>query len=187
MSWARRSAIKSRDWDVDDWPIETEAVGAAMPRCARLCALSFSGWPSWPASEIAMLKLDADWVILSACNTAAAARAGGEGLSGLARIAPPEPASQPEHRVGVRRSPRRNRLGRAQADAPRAQRSREPATSQAAHTPSRPSSRRRSRARRGADRKSAWRYAAASAAPSYPPPKSHRWVRAVVRPPVFSA
>jgi CHAT domain-containing protein len=38
------------------------------------------------ASEIASLKLDADWVILSACNTAAGSAApGAEALSGLAR------------------------------------------------------------------------------------------------------
>ncbi len=37
------------------------------------------------ASEVAQLKLNADWVILSACNTAAADTPGGEGLSGLAR------------------------------------------------------------------------------------------------------
>ena len=37
------------------------------------------------ASEIAALKLDADWVILSACNTAAAEAKGAEALSGLAR------------------------------------------------------------------------------------------------------
>ncbi len=38
------------------------------------------------ASEIATLKLDADWVLLSACNTAAAdGTPGAEGLSGLAR------------------------------------------------------------------------------------------------------
>ena len=38
------------------------------------------------ASEIAELELDADWVILSACNTAASdGSPGGEGLSGLAR------------------------------------------------------------------------------------------------------
>jgi CHAT domain-containing protein/tetratricopeptide (TPR) repeat protein len=37
------------------------------------------------ASEIAALKLDADWVILSACNTAAAAGNGQEAMSGLAR------------------------------------------------------------------------------------------------------
>ena len=37
------------------------------------------------ASEIAALKLDADWVILSACNTAAGGATGAEALSGLAR------------------------------------------------------------------------------------------------------
>ena len=38
------------------------------------------------ASEIATLELDADWVILSACNTAAAdGTPGAEGLSGMAK------------------------------------------------------------------------------------------------------
>ena len=37
------------------------------------------------ASEVAGLKLDADWVVLSACNTAAGEEAGAEALSGLAR------------------------------------------------------------------------------------------------------
>jgi CHAT domain-containing protein len=37
------------------------------------------------ASEVAQLKLDADWVILSACNTAAGGAEGAEALSGLAR------------------------------------------------------------------------------------------------------
>jgi CHAT domain-containing protein/tetratricopeptide (TPR) repeat protein len=37
------------------------------------------------ASEIASLKLDADWVILSACNTAAGSATSAEALSGLAR------------------------------------------------------------------------------------------------------
>lgn len=37
------------------------------------------------ASEIAALKLDADWVILSACNTAAGDASGAPALSGLAR------------------------------------------------------------------------------------------------------
>jgi CHAT domain-containing protein/tetratricopeptide (TPR) repeat protein len=37
------------------------------------------------ASEIAGLKLNADWVILSACNTAAGGAAGADALSGLAR------------------------------------------------------------------------------------------------------
>jgi TPR repeat protein/CHAT domain-containing protein len=37
------------------------------------------------ASEIAQLKLNADWVVLSACNTAGAEKVGAEALSGLAR------------------------------------------------------------------------------------------------------
>lgn len=37
------------------------------------------------ASEVAELKLDADWVILSACNTAAGTGYGADALSGLAR------------------------------------------------------------------------------------------------------
>jgi len=37
------------------------------------------------ASEIAQLKLNADWVVLSACNTAAGGKPGAEALSGLAR------------------------------------------------------------------------------------------------------
>jgi CHAT domain-containing protein/Tfp pilus assembly protein PilF len=37
------------------------------------------------ASEVAQLKLNADWVVLSACNTAAEDRPGAEALSGLAR------------------------------------------------------------------------------------------------------
>ncbi len=37
------------------------------------------------ASEVAALRLDADWVVLSACNTAAGSEVGAEALSGLAR------------------------------------------------------------------------------------------------------
>jgi hypothetical protein len=37
------------------------------------------------ASEVAQLKLNADWVVLSACNTAAGDKLGAEALSGLAR------------------------------------------------------------------------------------------------------
>ncbi|MEM8977669.1 MAG: CHAT domain-containing protein, partial [Pseudomonadota bacterium] len=37
------------------------------------------------ASEIATLSLDADWVVLSACNTASGSTVGAEALSGLAR------------------------------------------------------------------------------------------------------
>src|SRR4029078_4423252 len=37
------------------------------------------------ASEVAQLKLNADWVVLFACNTIAGDRPGAEALSGLAR------------------------------------------------------------------------------------------------------
>jgi tetratricopeptide (TPR) repeat protein/CHAT domain-containing protein len=37
------------------------------------------------ASEVTQLKLDADWVVLSACNTAGGDKPGAESLSGLAR------------------------------------------------------------------------------------------------------
>jgi CHAT domain-containing protein len=37
------------------------------------------------ASEVAQLELDADWVVLSACNTAAGETGDAEALSGLAR------------------------------------------------------------------------------------------------------
>ena len=37
------------------------------------------------SSEVAQLKLDADWVVLSACNTVAGDKPGAEALSGLAR------------------------------------------------------------------------------------------------------
>src|SRR5262249_10263497 len=37
------------------------------------------------ASEVAQLRLNADWVVLSACNTAAGGKPGAEALSGLAR------------------------------------------------------------------------------------------------------
>ena len=37
------------------------------------------------ASEVAQLKLDADWVVMSACNTAAGDKFDSDALSGLAR------------------------------------------------------------------------------------------------------
>ncbi len=37
------------------------------------------------ASEVAGLKLDADWVVMSACNTASGTEPGAEALSGLAK------------------------------------------------------------------------------------------------------
>ena len=38
------------------------------------------------ASEVAQLRLNADWVVLSACNTIAGDKPGAEALSGLARF-----------------------------------------------------------------------------------------------------
>ena len=40
--------------------------------------------PKHHASEITTLKLDADWVVMSACNTAGSDKPGAEPLSGLA-------------------------------------------------------------------------------------------------------
>jgi CHAT domain-containing protein len=57
----------------------------------RLLALSIPKEPSdtddglLTASEVAQLKLNADFVVLSACNTAAGDKPGAEALSGLAR------------------------------------------------------------------------------------------------------
>ena len=54
-------------------------------------ALSIPAMPSefddglLTASEVAQLKLNADWVVLSACNTIAGEKPGAEALSGLAR------------------------------------------------------------------------------------------------------
>jgi hypothetical protein len=45
------------------------------------------------ASEVAQLKLNADWVVLSACNTAAGEKPGAEALSGLARGGRPRAAA----------------------------------------------------------------------------------------------
>ena len=52
------------------------------------------------SSEVAQLKLNADWVVLSACNTAAAEKPGAEALSGLAR-ALHSAQSTLKHRISV--------------------------------------------------------------------------------------
>jgi CHAT domain-containing protein/tetratricopeptide (TPR) repeat protein len=70
---------------------ETEAVGHARSEPALILTppdkASDEDDGLLTASEVMQLKLDADWVVLSACNTAAAASdmAGAEALSGLAR------------------------------------------------------------------------------------------------------
>jgi len=70
-------------------PSDIALVGKAKPEPAL--ALSKPATPSdlddglLQASEIAQLKLNAEWVVLSACNTAAEDKPGAEALSGLAR------------------------------------------------------------------------------------------------------
>ena len=61
-------------------------------RASRLSCLTPPDKPPMPmmtacltASEVAALKLNADWVVLSACNTAAGDKVGAQALSGLAR------------------------------------------------------------------------------------------------------
>jgi CHAT domain-containing protein/tetratricopeptide (TPR) repeat protein len=68
---------------------ETEMLGASRAEPALLLTppakASEEDDGLLTASEIAQLKLDADWVVLSACNTAASDKPGAEALSGLAR------------------------------------------------------------------------------------------------------
>jgi hypothetical protein len=58
------------------------ASGRCFCRCQRSQAISDDGLLT--ASEVAQLKLNADWVVLSACNTAAGDKPA-QALSGLAR------------------------------------------------------------------------------------------------------
>jgi CHAT domain-containing protein len=66
------------------WPATSKASPSPL-------ALSIPALPTdlddglLTASEVAQLKLNADWVVLSACNTTAGDRPGAEALSGLAR------------------------------------------------------------------------------------------------------
>ena len=64
-------------------------VAQAIVRCAKRPRPEVFPYPASRVlvglNEIAGLKLDADWVILSACNTAAGGAEGAEALSGLAR------------------------------------------------------------------------------------------------------
>ena len=64
-----------------------EVKGLAEPSLALTLPRQASGADDGllTASEIAQLKLNADWVVLSACNTVAGDKPGAEALSGLAR------------------------------------------------------------------------------------------------------
>ena len=66
------------------WVPSTRLTSRPQRRSAspsrRACSLGLL-----KASEVAQLKLNADWVVLSACNTIAGDKPGAEALSGLAR------------------------------------------------------------------------------------------------------
>ena len=59
-------------------------IGAETRLCCRSQATAFDDG-LLTSSEVAQLKLNADWVVLSACNTIAGDKPGAEALSGLAR------------------------------------------------------------------------------------------------------
>jgi hypothetical protein len=65
------------------WPVRSKAAASRADLHRPEQTELDDGYLS--ASEVAALKLDADWVILSACNTAAGGTQGAEALSGLAR------------------------------------------------------------------------------------------------------
>ncbi|MFY0632646.1 MAG: CHAT domain-containing protein [Vannielia sp.] len=63
-----------------------DAVGGAVLAEPALALTPGTGEDGFlTVSEIARLKLNADWVVLSACNTAVGGKPGGEALSGLAQ------------------------------------------------------------------------------------------------------
>lgn len=70
-------------------PDQTEQISEALAEPALVMSPPEKASPAddglLTASEIAALKLDADWVVMSACNTAGSDSEHGEALSGLAR------------------------------------------------------------------------------------------------------
>src|SRR5262245_29981240 len=91
---ANEKAVKSADLPgfkivafATHWLVPGELDGLTQPALA-LSAPSVSGAEGdglLTMEEILSLKLDADWVVLSACNTGAGAGAGAEAASGLGR------------------------------------------------------------------------------------------------------
>jgi hypothetical protein len=65
--------------------VEPGTVRASHHRIRLLGRHQFAPCRSLTASEVSQLKLNAEWVVLSACNTAAAENPGAEALSGLVR------------------------------------------------------------------------------------------------------
>ena len=91
---ANEKAIKARDWRnrrivmfATHGLVPGELNGLDQPALA-LTAPDVAGGEGdglLTVEEILNLKLDADWVVLSACNTASGSEAGAEALSGLGR------------------------------------------------------------------------------------------------------
>ncbi len=91
---ATETVVRTSDLiDVDVLVFATHGLMAGELPGLSEAALAFSpgGAPSdsddglLTASEVTALKLDADWVVLSACNSAAGDRPGAAGFTGLAR------------------------------------------------------------------------------------------------------
>ena len=70
-------------------PGETKAISKGLTEASLVLTPPKQATPDddglLTTSEIAQLRLDADWVVLSACNTASSGGPGGASLSGLAR------------------------------------------------------------------------------------------------------
>lgn len=91
---ATETAVKNADlaqFDVVYFATHGLVAGEIKGLGEPALALSLPAIPSaaddglLTASEVAQLRMDADWVILSACNTAAGDKPGAEALSGLAK------------------------------------------------------------------------------------------------------
>lgn len=59
--------------------------GLAQPALTMAVDPSSNELPLLTLDDVVGLRMNADWVLLSACNTSAAERVGGDALSGLAR------------------------------------------------------------------------------------------------------
>lgn len=59
--------------------------GLTQPALAMAVDPTDGGWPLLKLDDVVGLRLNADWVLLSACNTSSADSIGGDSLSGLAR------------------------------------------------------------------------------------------------------
>src|SRR5262249_44766844 len=94
---AQATKAKVRESELDQFRVVAFATHGLLPaelRCRTEPALALTPGPPGSAgddgllgvSDVVQLRLDAEWVVLSACNTASAdGSLGGESLSGLTR------------------------------------------------------------------------------------------------------